>query len=169
MNKYIAVIFMMLVLIGLESFVAPAKVSMPVLGATDKDWSHQSFWYRPWGVSGVHKGIDIFAKKGAPVVAAQSGLVVYRGNIKLGGNVVLVISKRGWLHYYAHLNTVSIDKRLIKQGEAIGSVGNSGNAKNKPPHLHYAVLNIVPRPLEFQFSAQGWKLMFYRNPSELII
>ncbi|HSH53782.1 MAG TPA: M23 family metallopeptidase [Methylotenera sp.] len=169
MNKYIVIIFIMLTLIVLESFVVPAKVSMPVLGATDKDWSHQSFWYRPWGVSGVHKGIDIFAKKGTPVRAAQGGLVVYRGDIKLGGNVVLVMSKRGWLHYYAHLNTVRTDKHLIRQGEIIGSVGNSGNAKNKPPHLHYAVLNLIPRPLEFQFSAQGWKLMFYRNPSELII
>lgn len=169
MNKYIVIIFIMLTLIVLESSVVPAKVSMPVLGATDKDWNHQSFWYRPWGVSGVHKGIDIFAKKGAPVLAAQGGLVVYRGDIKLGGNVVLVMSKRGWLHYYAHLNTVRADKRLIRQGEIIGSVGNSGNAKNKPPHLHYAVLNLIPRPLEFQFSAQGWKLMFYRNPSELII
>ena len=158
----------MLVLIGFESFAAPAKGSVPVLGATNKDWNYQSFWYRPWGISGVHKGIDIFAKKGTPVLATQSGLIIYQGNVKLGGNIVLVISKRGWLYYYAHLDTLKASKRLIKQGELIGLVGNSGNAKNKPSHLHFAILNIIPRPLDFQFSTQGWKLMFYRNPSPLI-
>lgn len=169
MNKHVVIIFILAILIGLESFAAPSKGLVPVLGATDKDWNHQSFWHRPWGASGVHKGIDIFAKKGAPVVATQSGLIIYQGNIKLGGNIVLIVSKRGWLYYYAHLSTLQTKKRFIKQGDLIGLVGNSGNAKNKPAHLHFAILNIIPRPLDFQFSTQGWKLMFYRNPGRLIV
>jgi peptidoglycan LD-endopeptidase LytH len=169
MKKYM-IIFIVFVMIAFESFATPAEVDMPVRGATEKDWSHQSFWYRPWGISGVHKGVDIFAKKGTPVLASQTGLVVHRGNIKLGGNVVVIMTKRGWLHYYAHLNEINSKHQwIIKQGEQIGSIGNSGNAKDKPSHLHYAILNLIPRPLDLQFSTQGWKLMFYRNPSVLII
>lgn len=169
MKKYMGIILITLAMIAFESFATPEKVGMPVLGATEKDWSRQSFWHRPWGISGVHKGIDIFAKKGTPVLAAQSGLVVYRGNIKFGGNVVVILTKRGWLHYYAHLNQIRSNLIWVKQGKKIGDIGNSGNAKGKSPHLHYAILNLIPRPLDLQFSTQGWKLMFYRNPSELVI
>ncbi|GAB6140921.1 hypothetical protein JCM14076_16500 [Methylosoma difficile] len=37
---------------------------IPVEGATAADWHPQSFWYHPWGRSGTHKGIDIFARSG---------------------------------------------------------------------------------------------------------
>ena len=54
----------------------PARGVIPVQNATAKDWNANSFWFAPWGKSGVHKGIDIFAKKGTPVIASASGLVV---------------------------------------------------------------------------------------------
>ena len=39
----------------------PETPRIPVSGATAADWNPQSFWYYPWGRSGTHKGIDIFA------------------------------------------------------------------------------------------------------------
>ncbi|HIE02261.1 MAG TPA: hypothetical protein EYP59_18605 [Thiotrichaceae bacterium] len=44
----------------------PEKLVIPVMGAKTTGWNHQTFWYEAWGRSGVHKGIDIFAKKKTP-------------------------------------------------------------------------------------------------------
>ena len=63
----------------LLGFTLPEKLVIPVRNATRKDWNRQSFWYEPWGKSGVHKGIDIFAPEGREVLAATGGLVVWRG------------------------------------------------------------------------------------------
>ena len=45
-------------------FVIPQSFVMPVEGATQKDYNHNTFWYYPWGKSVTHKGVDIFAKEG---------------------------------------------------------------------------------------------------------
>lgn len=45
-------------------FAIPDEPLIPVAGATAKEWNPNSFWYEPWGVSGVHKGIDVFAPQG---------------------------------------------------------------------------------------------------------
>jgi len=55
-----------LLLLGL---LAPQWLRVPVKGASSRDWHPQSFWYEPWGRSGTHKGIDIFARQGTPVLA----------------------------------------------------------------------------------------------------
>jgi murein DD-endopeptidase MepM/ murein hydrolase activator NlpD len=53
-------------------FLVPeGQCKIPVVGAPSKDWNYKAFWYYPWGRSGVHKGIDIFAKEGTPVFAAK--------------------------------------------------------------------------------------------------
>ena len=61
--KWIAIGIATLLIIGL---LIPEKIMIPVQGATPKDWNHNTFWYEPWGKSGVHKGIDIFGKKNTP-------------------------------------------------------------------------------------------------------
>jgi peptidoglycan LD-endopeptidase LytH len=69
----------------------PQRARIPVLGATKNDWNPASFWYEPWGASGVHKGVDIFAPVGQPVIAPVSGVVLYHGTLGIGGNVVLML------------------------------------------------------------------------------
>ena len=64
--KWISIGIATLLIIGL---LIPEKIMIPVQGATSKDWNHNTFWYEPWGRSGVHKGIDIFGTKNTPVVA----------------------------------------------------------------------------------------------------
>lgn len=66
--------------------VLPEWPRIPVEGASARDWNPRTFWFEPWGRSGVHKGIDIFARSGTPVRSASYGLVLYRGEIALGGN-----------------------------------------------------------------------------------
>ena len=84
-------------------FVWPDDACIPVAGASARDWNAASFWYEPWGRSGVHKGIDVFAPEGRPVIAAVAGVVIYQGQLGMGGNVLAVLGPTWRVHYYAHL------------------------------------------------------------------
>lgn len=143
----------------------PGRGVIPVQNATAKDWNSQSFWYSPWGKSGVHKGIDIFAKKGTPVLSATSGLVIYTGNLSMGGNVVGILGPKWRVHYYAHLAKIDTQSfNWVSLGEAIGAVGDTGNAVGKPPHLHYSTVSLIPYPWRYSTEIQGWRKMFFMNP-----
>jgi len=158
-----------LLAIALAPFAIPQNARIPVQGATVRDWNPRAFWYEPWGVSGDHKGIDIFAPQDRPVIASVPGIVVYRGQLKLGGNVVAVLGPRWRLHYFAHLRDSNVHLfEWVEPGEKLGSVGTSGNAAGKAPHLHYAVLSLVPRPWKATTQTQGWKKMFFVDPGRLI-
>ncbi len=140
---------------------------MPVVGLGKGSYNAQSFWAYPWGKSVTHKGVDIFAPRGTPVQAATSGIVLYAGTIKLGGKVVFVLGPKWRLHYYAHLNTIQAKSlSWVSGGDGIGTVGDSGNAAGKPPHLHYAIQTAIPYPWRIDLDRQGWKKMFYLNPIE---
>ncbi len=143
---------------------------IPVQGANSNDWNPNSFWYEPWGRSGVHKGIDIFARRGTTVLSSVSGLVVYCGTLELGGNVVTILGPKWWVHYYAHLDSIKVHiGQWVSQGEKIGSVGNTGNAQGKQPHLHYSILSLIPNPNGYLSGTQGWKRIFYLDPTQYLI
>ncbi|HZH02672.1 MAG TPA: M23 family metallopeptidase [Myxococcaceae bacterium] len=88
-----------------------------------------------------HEGLDIFAPKGTPVVAAAAGRVMAVTWNALGGNVVWVVdAERRIFHYYAHLDRFSVTwGQRLEAGDQVGTVGNSGNARLTPPHLHYGI------------------------------
>jgi peptidoglycan LD-endopeptidase LytH len=153
----------------LLGLLLPQPFTMPVSGATAKDYNPNSFWYYPWGKSVTHKGVDIFAKDGTKITAATSGLVISCGNIKMGGNIVLVLGPKWRLHYYAHLQDITTRSfSWVSRGEAIGTVGTTGNAAGKPPHLHYAIVTAIPYPWRWDGDRQGWKKMFYLNPIDFL-
>jgi murein DD-endopeptidase MepM/ murein hydrolase activator NlpD len=153
-------------IIGLGCLV-PNNPTLPVDGASSNDWNEKSFWYSPWGKSGVHKGIDIFGVRGTKIVAASHGVVVYSGRINRGGEVVLILSPKWTLHYYAHLESRNVEAyAVVSSGEPIGTLGDSGNAKGKQAHLHYSIVSILPRIWRIDFSEQGWKKMFYLKPQD---
>lgn len=149
--------------------LAPENAVMPVVGASARDWNPKSFWYEPWGASGVHKGIDIFAPQGRKVVAATPGVVVYRGEWGQGGKVVAVLGPKWRIHYYAHLSGYG-DKPpiFVAPGSPVGAVGVSGNAAGKQPHLHYSVFSLVPLPWRYSTETQGWRKMFYLDPGPML-
>lgn len=158
-----------LILVLAVPFALPQPVIIPVSGASYKDWHANSFWYEPWGSSGVHKGIDIFSAKGTPVISTSYGLVLWQGVLAKGGQVVISLGPRWRIHYYAHLNsTITHVGQWLKPGEVLGSVGDSGNARGKTPHLHYAIIQLIPNPLNFDTSTQGYKKGFYVDPSKLL-
>lgn len=87
-----------------------------------------------------HKGIDIFADRGTPVVAATSGRIRFTGEKGLGGKQVwLRDRKRRQSLYYAHLDSIIPGLNKVEQGDTLGFVGNSGNARTTPPHLHFGI------------------------------
>lgn len=88
-----------------------------------------------------HEGIDIFAERGTPIHATTHGIVRKVGIDRLGGKVVSIIGSGGAGHYYAHLQDYGdIDEGdWVEQGDVIGYVGDSGNAKGTPTHVHYGV------------------------------
>lgn len=88
-----------------------------------------------------HEGIDIFAERGTPVVAPVSGMVSTVRNGGLGGKSVwMQDSKRGHSLYFAHLDSQAVQKgKRVQPGDTLGFVGNSGNARNTQPHLHFGI------------------------------
>lgn len=121
----------------------PPIIMMPVKGASRSSYDQKSFGAPRQGHS--HKGVDIFAKKGTDVLSATSGLVIFTGYLSLGGKAVTVISPDLKFLYYAHLDTISISKlSWVSAGELIGKVGNTGNARNTPSHLHFSISTLHP-------------------------
>ncbi|MGC4042128.1 MAG: M23 family metallopeptidase [Flavobacterium sp.] len=160
--RKLALLLLTIILIGL---VIPENFKMPVIGATKSSYNKQSFWYYPWGKSGTHKGVDIFAKTGTPVISSTSGIVLYCGQLGMGGNVIAVLGPKWRIHYYAHLDTIETSVfSFVGHNDRIGKVGTSGNAQGKAPHLHYTITTLLPYVWKIDTDHQGWKKMFYLNP-----
>lgn len=143
---------------------------MPVKNATVRDWNANSFWYYPWGRSGVHKGIDIFAPHGTPVRATTGGIVLYSGRYGLGGNVVYMLGANWRFHYYAHLKDIKVPAFMpVAAGSIIGTVGTSGNAQGKPPHLHYTIKSAFPRFWAYDSQHySSWNRTYYLDPGKFL-
>ncbi|NKB22182.1 MAG: peptidoglycan DD-metalloendopeptidase family protein [Alphaproteobacteria bacterium] len=87
---------------------------------------------------GFHNdGINIAARAGTPIKAAENGVVAYVGNQLQGfGNLVLIKHSGGWMSAYAHGSRVHVRRgSVVKRGETIARVGRTGNV-NKP-QLHF--------------------------------
>ena len=124
---------------SLQLQLTPVLIN-PVKGASNK--SIQSFYGdQRDGGKRSHEGIDIFAKKGTPVVAPTSGVVSRVGYSRLGGKVVWMHDKkRGHSYYFAHLDSQYVQTgQNVNQGDVLGVVGNTGNARFTPPHLHFGI------------------------------
>lgn len=118
-----------------------SMLQMPVVGVMPANL------YNSWGDprdggKRSHKGIDIFAAKGTPVVAVADGVISYIGDQPKGGHCLWLTTDSGTSFYYAHLDrwAAGLYEGLeVRSGELLGYVGNTGNAKTTPPHLHFAV------------------------------
>lgn len=89
---------------------------------------------------GLHNdGVNIKAAAGDAVRAAEQGIVAYQGNqIEGYGNMVLIRHANGYLTAYAHMAKTLVKKGdKVKRGQAIGTVGASGNVKS--PQLHFEI------------------------------
>ena len=162
----ILLVFVAIIIIGL---LIPQNLKMPVVGADDNSYNHETFWYEGWGTSIVHKGIDVFAKKGTSVHSATKGIVLITTEYGKGGKFVLVLGPKWRIHYYAHLDEIKTKRfAFVTQDTEIGTVGNSGNAINTPAHLHYGIGTLVLYPWRIDRAPLGWQKMFYLNPIDYL-
>ncbi|MDX1400818.1 MAG: LysM peptidoglycan-binding domain-containing M23 family metallopeptidase [Kiloniellales bacterium] len=95
--------------------------------------------FGPQGSGRHNDGINILAPRGAPVRAAENGVVVYVGSQLQGfGNLLLVKHSDGWLTAYAHTESILVSKGdVVKRGQTLARVGSSGNVAS--PQLHFEV------------------------------
>jgi murein DD-endopeptidase MepM/ murein hydrolase activator NlpD len=123
---------------GVAPRLTPRGYVFPVYGP--------SSWSDDFGVPsripsiGFHHGIDIFAPLGAPILAVNDGVVFSVGYIPIGGNRLWVRDEQGNQFYYAHLSGFSplaVNGRPVQAGDVLGYVGNTGDAKGGPFHLHF--------------------------------
>lgn len=127
----------------------PARWTVPVAGVRGRDIA--STWGAPRSGGRKHRGADIMAKKGTPVIAATDGVIAWIGEDRLGGNVVYLFGEGLTLQYYAHLDRWAPGLRVrqhVKAGDRLGDVGNTGNAATTPPHLHFGVSRYRPLRLD---------------------
>ncbi|HWK89029.1 MAG TPA: M23 family metallopeptidase [Longimicrobium sp.] len=111
-----------------------------------------------------HKGVDIMAPKGTPVVAAAAGVIVGRDSGGLGGIALYERDLDGrTVYYYAHLQGyrggLAVGD-LVRQGDVIGYVGATGNAGGTP-HLHFAAFTVT--------EPNRWRKGKDLNPYPLLI
>ena len=89
-----------------------------------------------------HQGLDLVAPLGTPVIAAKGGMAVACENKKGMGKFVRIKHKNGLMTVYGHLSTIYIKPvQMVRQGQPIGEVGNTGNARYNgiTPHLHFEI------------------------------
>ena len=135
----------------LAAMPKPQALPVPVEGVRQR--ALRDTWGGARSEGRKHEGIDIFAKRGTPVVSSTEGIVSQVGTNRLGGLVVWVLGPGGQRHYYAHLDGYSdVEPGMrIEAGRVLGFVGDTGNAKGTPPHLHYGIYDtggaINPYPL----------------------
>jgi murein DD-endopeptidase MepM/ murein hydrolase activator NlpD len=89
-----------------------------------------------------HKGIDLAAQRGVPVMASTDGVVIYTGKDFNGFGKMIMIEttgeNTGYATLYAHLDKIVVyDGQKVKQGEVIGALGNTGRSSG--PHLHFEI------------------------------
>lgn len=99
------------------------------------------FGYRQSPFTGrreMHKGLDIAAPKGTPIIATADGIVSFAGSKGLLGNAIVIDHGHGISTRYAHCNKVLKSRGdSVKRGDVIARVGNTGRSTG--PHLHYEV------------------------------
>jgi murein DD-endopeptidase MepM/ murein hydrolase activator NlpD len=151
---------------GQRAGAVPAKpggLIIPVVGVAPRQLVDTFTAAR--GSGRRHDAIDIMAPAGTAVVAAAPGLVEKLFVSKAGGNTIYVRSPdRATIYYYAHLQDYAPELhegQAVRQGDALGRVGSSGDANPAAPHLHFQVLSTTP-------AAKWWEPTTALNPYPLL-
>jgi len=135
---------------GVEYSLALAhggSLPFPIEAASQSDIGSR-FGAPRGGGAREHHGVDIFANRGTPVKAVTDGQV-RTGTGGIGGNHVWLsggmLGLGGARYYYAHLDSFEIESGdRVKKGKILGYVGNTGNARTTPPHLHFGIYSGGP-------------------------
>ena len=106
-----------------------------------------------------HDGIDIPARSGSHILAADRGKVIFSGRMRGYGRVVVIKHDGGYHTVYAHNKQNYVNKgQKVGQGEVIAQVGSSGRSSG--PHLHFEIRknNRVRDPANYLHRVQKMRL-----------
>jgi murein DD-endopeptidase MepM/ murein hydrolase activator NlpD len=127
---------------GPTDYGTPALSGGPYLFPVLANVSFGDSWGAARADVGWHRGVDIFASRGAPVIAVADGVLLSVGWNAIGGRRLWLRDRAGNLFYYAHLSRfapVAADGARVRAGTVIAFVGNTGDAAGGPTHLHFEV------------------------------
>ena len=111
-------------------------LAFPVLGPV----SFADTWGAPRSGGRRHRGTDIMAPCGATSVAVADGTVSGLGSHGRGGIMLWLTARSGDVFFYAHMRGYAAGIRVgrqVRAGEAVAYVGNTGNARGGPCHVHF--------------------------------
>jgi len=92
------------------------------------------------GFTSLHSGVDRAAPPGTPIVAANSGAVIFSGLSTWGYGNTVVLAHGPFLTLYGHMSSIAVRcGQVVPAGSVIGGVGNTGNSSG--PHLHFEIRN----------------------------
>lgn len=99
----------------------------------------------------THEGIDIFAPRGMPIISPTDAVVTHMSSTVTGGNYVFTANPGGERYFYTHLDKFAAglqEGAVLKAGDLIGYVGNTGNASGGATHLHFSIYkdNVILNP-----------------------
>ncbi|AKF82315.1 peptidoglycan-binding protein [Myxococcus fulvus 124B02] len=112
------------------------------------DWPLKGVLYGRFGKKGrePHDGIDLAAPSGTPVKTAQEGTVLYAGEQRGYGNIVIVEHENRLITLYAHNRDLRVRTgQKVRRSQVIATVGESG--KTSGPHLHFE-LRLDGKPVD---------------------
>lgn len=132
----------------------------PSLAFPVKNGRAESFWgaSRDAGAR-LHEGVDIFAPFRSPALAAANGIVTRVTQNHLGGNVIFLRpDNKDYNLYYAHLDEqIAHEGEHVNEGDTVGLIGTTGNAKGGPPHLHFGIYTSTGAVNPFPFIDKNIK------------
>lgn len=113
--------------------------AFPVLSG----YSYVDSWGAPRSQGG-HEGTDILAPRGTPLLAVANATVERLSRIEtgLGGIRVWLRDGSGHQYYYAHMESIETGLQVgaaVRTGQVLGRVGNSGDARGGPTHVHFEI------------------------------
>jgi hypothetical protein len=89
---------------------------------------------------GQHRGIDVAGPAGAPVRSPAAGVVSFAGTVPGGGRALTVRTSDGYSMTLVHLGAISVERdALVTEGEAVGTIGPTGDAEQLEPYVHLGV------------------------------
>jgi hypothetical protein len=113
-------------------------------------WQDDWHAYRCCPYPHLHQGLDMFAARGTPVVAAADGHVTQRVVTAISGRGVEIQDAAGTQYFYAHLSGFAPGLAVgqaVHVGQVLGYVGNSGDARDTSTHLHFEIQpHGIPEP-----------------------
>ena len=119
---------------------APTRSTSGLVCPVDGPSSFSDTWGAPRSGGRTHKGVDMSAPRGTPLVAIETGRIYRLSNSTLGGISVYLLGNSGDMYYYAHLDAWAdglAGGQKVTAGDLVGSVGTTGNSPSWLPHLHF--------------------------------